>query len=97
MKKLLLTAALSLALAACASDPADAEYDKLSAEAAAEIALAKKSGFLWTNTEGFVKKAEKAKSDGDMKAAIKNLKKAIREAQLAQAQAKHEANPSVPF
>lgn len=97
MKKLLFTAVISLALAGCASYRAVVEYNDLAAEAASEISLAKKSGFLWSNTEKFVKQAEEAKNAGNIDDAIKSLKKAIREAKLAQAQAKEQANAKAPF
>lgn len=97
MKKMLFIAVISLSLAACASNPADAEYDKLSAQAASEIELAKKTGFLWNNTEKFVKDAEEAKKAGDMDKAISSLKKAVFEAKQAQIQAKEQANAKAPF
>ncbi len=97
MKKMLFTVVISLALAGCYSTPAEVEYDNLAAEAASEINLAKKTGFLWSNTEKFVKKAEEDKNAGKLDDAIKGLKKAIREAKLAQIQAKEQANAKAPF
>ena len=97
MKKMLFAAVISLSLTACASWWGDTEYDKLSAQVNSEIELAKKTGFLWTNTEGFVKKAEAAKGDGKMDEAVKLLKKALFEAQQAQVQAKEQANARAPF
>ncbi|MEK6550733.1 MAG: hypothetical protein AAB329_05940 [Pseudomonadota bacterium] len=97
MKKLLFIAVISLTLTACASYRAVVEYNNLAAEAASEISLAKKTGFLWSNTENFVKKAEEDKNAGNIDDAIKGLKKAIREAKLAQAQAKEQANAKAPY
>jgi len=101
MKKLIwLVAGLSLILGACAemdtkSDApaavADPALDKAIADAKAEIAAAKKVG-IWNNTEKFLKAAEEAKAAGKGEEAMKNAKKALKEAQLAQAQAAAEAN-----
>lgn len=105
MKKLMFVAVFGLALGGCATTDkpaapagnaaADAEYAKLVAEAEQEIKLAAKAGFLWNNTEKFMKEAEDAKKKGDMDKATKNVKKAIKEAQLAQKQAKDQAKPHV--
>ena len=97
MKKMLFAAVISLSLTACASWWGDTEYDKLSAQVTSEIELAKKTGFLWSNTEKFVASAEKAKQAGDMDKAMKDLKKALFEAKQAQVQAKEQANAKAPF
>ncbi len=94
---MLFAAVISLNLTACASWWGDSEYDTLSAQVASEIELAKKTGFLWTNTEKFVADAEKAKQAGDMDQAMKKLKKALFEAKQAQVQAKEQANARAPF
>jgi len=97
MKKLLLIAAMSLALGACATTPDPMEADNAIAAAEKEISAAKKSGFLWNNTEKFLDAAKKDKKEGDIKGAIKNAKKAMDEAKMAQVQAKDQANPKVHF
>lgn len=107
MKMRLFFAAAAFALAGCASTGgtattaapaapvADPELDKLVAQAKSEIQLANKTGFLWNNTEGFLKQAEEAKAKGENDKAKKLAKKALKEAQLAQEQAKSQANPQI--
>jgi type IV pilus biogenesis protein CpaD/CtpE len=107
MKKVIFLAVVSLAAAGCASTsgttnstaPAatDAEFNKLVSQAENEIKLANQSGFLWTKTEGFLKDAKDAKAKGDMDTAMKKVKSAIKEAQLAQQQAKDQAKAKAPF
>jgi hypothetical protein len=110
MKITVFLAAAGLALAGCAgttgttaskpaapaaASAADQEFTKLVTQAEQEIQLANKAGFLWSKTEGFVKDAKDAKAKGDMDTAMKLVKKAIKEAQLAQQQAKDQANPHI--
>lgn len=97
MKNSLLLAAVILALGACATAPEPADADKAIAAAESEIAAAKKSGNLWNNTEKFLDDAKKAQKAGDVNGAIKNAKKAMDEAKLAQVQKKEQANPKVHF
>jgi hypothetical protein len=95
--------------AAAAPSPAVEEFNKLAAQAENEIKLANQAGFLWSKTEEFLKNAKEAakaseearkagdakKADDEMANATKLVKKAIKEAQLAQQQAKDQANPHV--
>lgn len=105
MKKALALSILVLALGGCATDEgapaksaaAAGDYDQLNKQAKDEIALAKKSGFLWNNTEKFLKESEEAKKAGDMDKAMKLANKALKEAKLAQQQAKDQANPKPDF
>lgn len=107
MKQTLMIGTLVVALAGCASVVNDDEYNKLAAQAENEIKLADKTGFLWLNTEKFMKEskeakaaADKAMKDGDkttasteFEKAMKLAKNALKEAQLAQQQARDNANP----
>lgn len=86
-----------LVMSACATDSQMQEYDELAATAKQEIELADKAGFLWLHTEKFVKQAETAKNAGDLDKAIKLIRQAIQEAQLAQKQARDQANPKMSF
>lgn len=103
MKKTLIVSLLagSFALAGCAGQTSqtggDKEFNELVAKAEQEIKLAAKSGFLWTNTEKFLEDAKAAQKQGDMNKAMSLAKKALDEAQLAQQQAKTEANPKPNF
>ncbi len=96
MKKTLLMTALAFTLAACAGGEkaaqADKEYQDLVAKAKAEIALASKANHTWRDTEKFLKDADEAMKAGDRDKAMKLAKKAIKQAQLAQKQAKDNAN-----
>ncbi len=98
MKHPLLIAALCTVFAGCASTgttssaPVKKDYTQLVADAENEIKLASQTGFLWSKTEDFVKEARSSLDEG---ASIKLLNKAIKEAQLAQQQAKDQANPYV--
>ncbi len=101
MRKILAVSVLLAALAGCASSPAptasSGEFDELYKQAENEIKLAAKSGFLWNNTEGFLKQAAEAKKAGDMDKAMKAVKKALTEAKLAQQQAKDQADAKANF
>lgn len=101
MKKTLLMTALAFTLAACAGGEqkaaADKEYQDLVAKAKAEIQLAGKAGHTWRDTEKFLKDADDATKAGDRDKAMKLVKKAIKQAQLAQVQAKDNANAKPVF
>ena len=107
MKNAFMVCALAVALVGCASVVNDEEYNMLAAQAENEIKLADKTGFLWLHTEQFMKDskaakaaADKALQDGDRATASKEFEKAmklaktaLKEAQLAQQQARDNANP----
>lgn len=111
MKHALLVGTLTVALAGCVSVIHEDEYNKLVAQAENEVKLADKTGFLWNNTESFLKEskeaaaaADKADKEGnravaeqEFNKAMKLVKKAVLEAQLAQQQAKDNANPVTIF
>lgn len=102
MKRILALSVLLVALAGCATGGGStaataADYDAVYKQAENEIKLAAKTGFLWNNTEGFLKQAEDAKKAGDLDKAVKLAKKALKEAQLAQQQAKDQASAKADF
>ncbi len=98
MKKTLFITALALALAGCAGgQQADKEYTDLVAKAKDEIQLANKSGFTWRDSEKFLKEADEAMKAGERDKAIKLVKKATKQAQLSQQQAKDNANAKPVF
>lgn len=114
MKKALVLCSLTLALTAtgCSwwrGDSASTdEYNQLVTQAENEIKLANKTGFLWQNTEKFLKESKEAKATADaagdrstkrkeFENAMKLAKKALKEAQLAQEQAKNNANPVITY
>ena len=111
MKQTLMIGTLVVALAGCASVVNDDEYNKLAVQAENEIKLADKAGFLWRDTEKFMKDskeakaaADKAEKDGDRATAktefdkaMKLAQKAMKQAQMAQQQARDNANPVASF
>ena len=111
MKNAFMVCALAVALVGCASVVNDEEYNMLAAQAENEIKLADKTGFLWLHTEQFMKDskaakaaADKALKDGyktmaknDFDKAMKLANKAMKEAQLAQQQARDNANPVISY
>lgn len=97
MKKAIAISLLAGVLTACAGMRADNEYKELVAKAENEIKLANQTGFAWSNTENFLKESKEAKEAGDMDKAMKLAKKALDEAQLAQQQAKANADPKADF
>lgn len=97
MKKTLFITALTLALTGCASIQQAKEYDELVVKAKAEIKLADQAGFTWRDSEKFLKDADEAVQAGDRDKAIKLVKKAIKQAQLSQQQAKDNTNAKPVF
>ncbi len=84
MKKAIIFAAL-LALSACAGTQGPS-YEEVVTQAKKEMKVAKSMDALWRDTGKFLKKADKAKKAGDDDKAMKLAKKALKQAQLAQAQ-----------
>ncbi|MBI3778629.1 MAG: hypothetical protein HY274_06915 [Gammaproteobacteria bacterium] len=111
MKQTLMVCTLVVALGGCASIVRNDEYNTLAAQAENEIKLADKTGFLWRDTEKFLKDskeakaaAEKAEKGGDRVAAqaefnkaMKLAQTALKEAQMAQQQARDNAKPVASF
>ncbi len=111
MKQTLMIGTLVVALAGCASVVRDDEYTQLMVQAENEIKLADKTGFLWRDTEKFLKDskeakdaADKAMKDGDRATAAKEFdkamklaQKAMKQAQMAQQQARDNTNPVASF
>jgi len=93
MRKTILISALTIALGGCAGGGASSDdYNKVASEAEAEIAVANKMGATWRDTEKFLAESKKAAKDGDMEKAMKLANKALKQAKLAQEQAKAHAN-----
>ena len=94
MRKLLIAALSAFVVAAtgCASIQMGMEADRTIQKAEKEIAAAKADKFLWRDTEKALKGAKKAYGEEDYETALKLAKKALTQAEMAQVQAKHEAN-----
>jgi hypothetical protein len=81
-------------LAGCATPattPAD-EFTRLAARVENEIRVADKTGFLWRDTEGLLQSARDAQLAGRHDEAMRLANAALKQAQLAQTQARENAN-----
>jgi hypothetical protein len=97
MCKLLVYTLLFL-LAGCASDGKGASsYDQLYGQAESAIALAKRMGFIWSDTERLLQESGRASYRGDKKTAKRLAREALEQAQLAQQQARQQADPQVRY
>ncbi len=96
MKKSTWIAAV-VALSLPASAMAAATLDETIAAAEKEIAAAKKMNGTWLNTEKSLDEAKKLKGEGKNDDAMKQAKRALKEAQLAQQQAQGQPNPKPDF
>ena len=111
-KTLLLSACLAITVTGCAemdTKPAPAAGAKPAAAALSpelqaavagaekEIAAAKKAGNIWRDTEKFLDEGKKAGAAGKADEAMKLIKKAQKQAELAQKQAVAEAGAKVHF
>ncbi len=117
MKKILVLGAMSLILTVtgCAWwdswSTKNEEYNQLIGQAENEVKLADKTGFLWSNTEQYLKDSKEAKAaadtamnDGDsttakneFNKAMKLAQQAMKQAQLAQQQARDNTNPVAKY
>jgi uncharacterized OsmC-like protein len=94
MKKIVVLSALTLTAASligCASTPSSTFADE-SAGTVAVVKAAGKVGYEWRDTGKLIKDAEAAYNAGDKDKAAKLLKKAQEQGQIAQMQAKEQAN-----
>ncbi len=97
MRKLLMYALLFM-LGGCASDgKGPASYDELYGQAQSATALAKRMGFLWSDTERLLQESARASYRGDKKTAKRLAQQALEQAQLAQQQARQQADPQVRY
>ena len=94
----LLVCALLLMLGGCASnDKGPSSYDELYGHAQSATALAKRMGFLWSDTERLLQESARASYRGDKKTAKRLAREALEQAQLAQQQAQQQADPQVRY
>ncbi|MEE8197761.1 MAG: hypothetical protein V3T69_11360 [Acidiferrobacterales bacterium] len=98
MKKPIIVAALAVTLGGCASaGKGPSAYDLLFSQAQDEIRVAKQMGFLWSDTENLLLQSKQAQARGDKKRAKALAEQALKQAQLAQQQAREQANPEVVY
>lgn len=98
MKKPIIVAALAVTLGGCASaGKGPSSYDLLYSQAQDEIRVAMQMGFLWSDTENLLQQSKQAQARGDKKRAKALAEQALKQAQLAQQQAREQANPEVVY
>ncbi len=98
MKKPIIVAALAVTLGGCASaGKGPSSYDLLYSQAQDEIRVAMQMGFLWSDTENLLRQSKQAQARGDKKRAKALAEQALKQAQLAQQQAREQANPEVVY
>ena len=96
MKRLLLMIILSLAIAGCSSaGKRSGAFDNLYAQAENEIKLAKQMGFLWRDTQAFLRQSRLAHEAGKKTLAMELVKEALDQAKLAQQQARDQNDPDI--
>ncbi len=87
---------LMLVLAACSSaGKRSSTFDKLYAQAENEIKLAKQMGFLWRDTQAFLRQGKLAQEAGKKKLAMELVQEALDQAMLAQQQARQQTDPDI--
>ncbi len=98
MKKPIIVAALAVTLGGCASaGKGPSSYDLLYSQAQDEIRVAMQMGFLWSDTENLLLQSKQAQARGDKKRAKALAEQALKQAQLAQQQAREQANPEAVY
>ena len=96
MKRHLFVAMLTLVIAGCSSaGKRPSTFDKLYAQAENEIKLAKQMGFLWRDTQAFLRQSALAQEAGKKKLARELVQEALDQARLAQQQARDQTDPDV--
>ncbi len=98
MKKPIIVAALAVTLGGCASaGKGPSSYDLLYSQVQDEIRVAMQMGFLWSDTENLLLQSKQAQARGDKKRAKALAEQALKQAQLAQQQAREQANPEAVY
>lgn len=75
----------------------DDEFRRLATQVESEIRLAEKAGFLWRDTERLLQDARAAQQAGRAEDATRLANAALKQAQLAQQQARDNANAGPIF
>ena len=95
MKRILAVVAVTSLLASCAPSRAPSvneEFSQLTASVEREIRATEKTGFLWRDTEQLLQDARLAQAEGRHEEAKQLALRAMRQAKLAQEQARDNAN-----
>ncbi len=94
MLKALIVTILAAVLGACASgptSPAD-EFDRYAAQVEVKFRQVEKEGYLWRDSERLLDQARQARKTGRHDEAMTLARKAMRQAELAEQQAKDNAS-----
>ena len=94
MKRLSFVIVLTLLIAGCATGRSST-FDNLYVQAENEIRLAKQMGFLWRDTQAFLRQSKLAYEAGEKKLAMELVKEALDQARLAQLQARQQTDPDI--
>ncbi len=96
MKRLSFMVILTLVIAGCSSaGKRSSTFDNLYAQAENEIKLAKQMGFLWRDTQAFLRQSKLAREAGKKTLAMELVKEALDQARLAQQQARDQTDPDI--
>ncbi|MFQ5760580.1 MAG: hypothetical protein ACE5HM_06355 [Acidiferrobacterales bacterium] len=95
MKRLSFVVVLVLSIAGCSST--GKKFDNLYVQAENEIKLAKQMGFLWRDTQAFLRQSKLAHEAGKKKLAMELVKEALDQAKLAQQQAREQTDPDIVY
>ncbi len=96
MKRLPFVVIVVLLVAGCSSaGKRTSAFDSLYAQAENEIKLAKQVGFLWRDTQAFLRQGKLAYEAGKKKLAMELVQEALDQAVLAQQQGKEQSDPDI--
>ena len=98
LRKTIVIAVLAMAVGGCGTAGKNkTSYEELFAQAQSEVRIAQQMGFLWRDTKKILAQSRHAHEQGDKDRAMRLAKEALRQAQLAQEQAKSQANPQIVY
>lgn len=96
MKRHIVVVMLIFVMVGCSSaGKRSSSFDNLYAQAENEIKLAKQMGFLWRDTQAFLRQSKVAHEAGKKKLAMELAQEALDQARLAQQQAKDQTDPDI--
>ena len=93
MKRLLFVVVLTFFIAGCSST--GKKFNNLYVQTENEIKLANQMGFLWRDTQAFLRQSKLAYEAGEKELAMELLQEAFDQARLAQQQARQQTDPDI--
>ncbi len=98
MKRLSFVVMLTLVIAGCSSaGKRPGTFENLYVQAENEIKLAKQMGFLWRDTQAFLRQSKLAREAGKKTLAMELVQEALDQAKLAQQQAREQTDPDIVY